>query len=78
MSDDASRSVRAVEGFFGGLAKGTMILAAIVVVVLGALGGDIPFTDLPGTRKEWLLFLLFVLLAIAGGTAFLMLRHSPR
>lgn len=64
MIERTSKRVRFAEVLFGGLAKGTMIVAGIAAVVFGVLGGGL--TALPTTRKGWGYFLLAVLVIVTG------------
>ncbi|MPV56429.1 hypothetical protein CFB46_27995 [Burkholderia sp. HI2761] len=60
-----SRWAAGLEAAFGWVAKGTLILAGLAVVVLAALTGDVgAVTDLPSTRKGWLYLLLIVVVAV--------------
>jgi hypothetical protein len=75
MSERAPKLARVVEIIFGGLAKGTMVLVGVAVIVLAVLSGGDGLTDLPTTRKELGYFLLFVLVAIMGIATFIGLKH---
>ncbi len=72
MTDRTPKAARHAEIFFGGLAKGTMVVVGVVAVVLGVLGGGL--TDLPTTRKEWGYFLAIVLIAVVGLILFTRLK----
>ncbi|WP_175665783.1 hypothetical protein ACN9MG_32410 [Burkholderia ambifaria] len=64
------------EVIFGGLAKGTLVVAAIIVAILAVLSGDASgLTDLPTTRKQWLYFLLVVLLVLMGFICFIAVKR---
>jgi hypothetical protein len=54
---------RFCEGIFGGLAKATMILVAIVVFVFSFPEG---WTSIPTTKKEIPIFLLIMTVGLAG------------
>jgi hypothetical protein len=73
MPNRTPKAARFAEVFFGGLAKGTMVVVGIAAVVLGVLGGGL--TDLPTTRKEWGYLLLIILVTIIGFVSFIGLRH---
>ena len=63
-----SRLMSALTIAIGGVAKGVMVLAGLVIMVLMALGG-VP--DLPSTRKGWLQLLLTLAVLFALVFAFL-------
>lgn len=75
MRERPSKSARFVEVFFGGLAKGMLVVVAVAAVILAVLSGDDGLTDLPTTRKEWGYFLLIVLISVAGFISFCWFRH---
>jgi hypothetical protein len=64
-----SKSARYAEAFFGGIAKGTLVVVGRAALVLGVLGGGL--TELPTTRKEWGYFLLIILIALVGFILFI-------
>jgi hypothetical protein len=55
-----SRWVNFAEIFFGGVAKATLAVAAVIAIILAIASGSAP-TDLPTTRKEFGIFLLILL-----------------
>ncbi len=68
----------ALEVAFGWVAKGTMVLAGLAVVVLMALTGDASgVSDLPSTRKGWLYLLLVLIASLALLFAFLYYWPAP-
>lgn len=57
---------RIAEIAFGWLAKGTMIVVAIAVVVLSVFSDGAGMTSLPSTRRQWLTLALILAVVIAG------------
>lgn len=57
---------RIAEIGFGWLAKGTMVVAVAVAVVLCVMSDGSGLSGLPSTRRQWLILLLLILLVIAG------------
>ncbi len=61
-----SRWAAGLEAAFGWVAKGTLVLAGLVMVALAALTGEVgALTDLPTTRKGWLYLLLILVVTVA-------------
>lgn len=60
-------AARIAEVGFGWLAKGTMIVAAVAVVVLS---GGTGLADLPSTRRQWLAVAAIILLVLTGVVAY--------
>lgn len=56
----SSRWVNFAEIFFGGVAKATLAVVAVVAVILAISSGS-ALTDLPTTRKDFGIFLLILL-----------------
>lgn len=78
MPDHASRFAKFAEVLFGGLAKGTMALAAIIVVVLAVLSGNFDgLNNLPATRKGWSYVLLLIVVVFIGVIAFHKWKDHP-
>ncbi|MQQ99815.1 hypothetical protein [Glaciimonas soli] len=71
-----SRWTRFAEIFFGGVAKATMVVVAVAVVILALLSGDLSGIGAPTSRKDFYIFLLIVLLMllVAGLVAYF---HLP-
>ncbi|UXC34565.1 hypothetical protein K6V71_09170 [Cupriavidus gilardii] len=67
---------RIAEILFGGLAKGTLAVMAIGLVVLAVLSGDVTgLTGLPDTRRQWAIFAGIVAIVAAGAVIY---YHSMR
>ncbi|KVN33341.1 hypothetical protein WJ63_04965 [Burkholderia pyrrocinia] len=67
-----SRWAAALECVFGLVAKGTMVLAVLMMVAISIFSGDVGGADslsLPTTRKGWWRLLLVLALLIAGAAA---------
>lgn len=78
MPNRTSRFAKFAEVLFGGLAKGTMALAAIILVVLAVLSGNFDgLTDLPTTRKGWGYVLLVIVVVFIGVIAFHKWKGHP-
>lgn len=65
-------ATRFAEVGFRWLAKGTMVVAEIVVIILS--GG---LVDLPSTRRQWSAFLAIILVMAAGVIAYCYLFPAP-
>ncbi|RQR64755.1 hypothetical protein DIE18_06130 [Burkholderia sp. Bp9125] len=78
-----SRWAAAWECVFGLVAKGTMVLAVLIMVAISILTGDAGGTGplpLPTTRKGWwrLLLVLTLAIAIVAATLYFMKRSGGR
>lgn len=64
------RSVRVAGVGFGWIANGTMIVLVIAYAVLARLSGSGGSTDLPSTRRKWLVVAAIILLVFVGVVAY--------
>ncbi|RQR44344.1 hypothetical protein DIE21_33765 [Burkholderia sp. Bp9140] len=69
-----SRLMAVLEVAFGWVAKGTMVLAGLAIVVLMAMAGA---PDLPTTRKGWLHLLLMIAVLLVLVCAFVYYWPGP-
>ncbi|MHA6846929.1 hypothetical protein [Ralstonia syzygii] len=63
-------AVRLAETVFGWLAKGTLALVGVALVVLSMLSGGVGVPDLPTTRKGWGRLLMAVMAVLGAYHAF--------
>ncbi|CAJ0804334.1 hypothetical protein ACTHR6_18085 [Ralstonia holmesii] len=68
--------VAAVTALFSGLAKGGLALLFVFSTLIAAIFGGPGATDLPTTRRDWRILLLFAIVVVVGVFAWHRLKQE--